>query len=119
MLTKILSNFSEGELLSFLPKNSINFALQLDAIDNQATESDSYNKNKLAGIVTSVKHGCFIFDSHLRNKLIDGLSVTQLAKLFPSFEIEKNVTQTIDFTLITEVFVNSFSPCLVRIKIVS
>ena len=93
MLTKILSNFSEDELLSFLPKNSMNFALQLDAKDNQITENNSYNKNKLAGIVASVKQVDFIFDSQLRNKLIDRLSATQLAELFPSFELEpKNVT---------------------------
>ena len=93
MLTKILSNFSEDELLSFLPKNSIHFALQLDAKDNQITENNSYNKNKLAGIVASVKQVDFIFDSQLRNKLIDRLSATQLADLFPSFELEaKNVT---------------------------
>ena len=85
MLTKILSNFSEDELLSFLPKNSINFALQLDAQDNQVSEANSYNKNKLAGIVASVKQVDFIFDSRLRNKLIERLSAMQLAELFPSF----------------------------------
>lgn len=62
MLTKILSNFSEDELLSFLPKNSINFALQLDAKDNQIFESSSYNKNKLAGIAATVKQVDFILN---------------------------------------------------------
>ncbi len=74
MLTEILSNFSEDELLSFLPKNSINFALQLDAQDNQVSEANLYNKNKLAGIVASVKQVDFIFDSRLRNKLVERLA---------------------------------------------
>lgn len=93
MLTKILSNFSEDELLSFLPKNSMNFALQLDAQDNQVSEANLYNKNKLAGIVASVKQVDFIFDSRLRNKLVERLSAMQLAELFPSFELQaKQVT---------------------------
>lgn len=92
MLTKILSNFPEDELLSFLPKNSINFTL-LDAKYNQVLESSFHNKNKLTGIASSVKHGDFTFDSQLRNKLIGSLSAAQLAELFSSFELEeKNVT---------------------------
>jgi len=120
MLAKILSNFSEDELLSFLPKNSIKFILQLDAKYNQVSESSFHNKNKLTGIASSVKHGDFIFNSQLRNKLIDSLSAVQLAKLFPSFEIkEKMLPQTTDFTLITKALVNNFSLSLVRIKRVS
>ena len=120
MLTKILSNFSEDELLSFLPKNSIKFILQLDAKYNQVSEGSFHSKNKLTGITSSVKHGDFIFNSQLRNKLIDSLSAAQLAKLLPSFEIkEKMLPQTTDFTLITKALVNSFSLSLVRIKRVS
>lgn len=63
MLAKILSNFSEVELLSFLPKNSINFALQIDARVNQISESNSYNKSKLASIAASVKPVDFILIS--------------------------------------------------------
>ncbi len=36
MLSEILSNFSEDELLDFLPKSSINFALELDEPGNDS-----------------------------------------------------------------------------------
>ena len=88
MLAKILSNFSEDELLSFLPKNAMSFVLNIDAAENQVSESSSYNKNKLAGIVASVKQVDFIFDLQLRNKLIERLSALQLVDLFPSFELQ-------------------------------
>lgn len=88
MLAKILSNFSEDELLSFLPKNAMSFVLNIDTAENQVSENNSYNKNKLAGIVASVKQVDFIFDLQLRNKLIERLSAVQLADLFPSFELQ-------------------------------
>lgn len=88
MLAKILSNFSEDELLSFLPKNAMSFVLNIDTAENQVSENNSYNKNKLASIVASVKQVDFIFDLQLRNKLIERLSAIQLADLFPSFELQ-------------------------------
>ncbi len=95
MLAKTLSNFSEGDLLSFLPKNSINFAIQLDVKGNRISEGNFF-KNKLAGMVASVKQVDFISDLQLRNKLIGRLSAEQLAELFPNFGLEaKNVTHKI------------------------
>ncbi|EGQ9395495.1 DEAD/DEAH box helicase [Vibrio cholerae] len=92
MLTEILSNFSEDELLDFLPKSSINFALELDEPSNNS-EARAFNKAHLAGVVASVKQVDFIFDKSLRNKLIERLSSQQLVKLFPSFGLQpKEVT---------------------------
>lgn len=89
MLTEILSNFSEDELLEFLPKNSINFALKIDEFNNN-TENTSYNKKQLARVVASVKQVDFVFDKSLRNKLIDRLSPKILVNLFPSFGLQEN-----------------------------
>ncbi|HEJ2469774.1 TPA: DEAD/DEAH box helicase [Vibrio cholerae] len=92
MLTEILSNFSEDELLDFLPKSSINFALELDEAGNDS-EARAFNKAHLARVVASVKQVDFIFDKSLRNKLIERLSSQQLVKLFPSFGLQpKEVT---------------------------
>ncbi|WP_318445214.1 DEAD/DEAH box helicase [Photobacterium leiognathi] len=87
MLTEILSNFSEDELLDFLPRSSINFALELDESDSNL-ETKSFNKIHLARVVASVKQVDFIFDKSLRNKLIERLSSQQLVKLFPSFDLQ-------------------------------
>ncbi|WP_394210977.1 DEAD/DEAH box helicase [Enterovibrio calviensis] len=89
MLTEILSNFSEDELLAFLPKSSINFALEMDASKSDL-EGGSFNKIQLARVVASVKQVDFVFDRSLRNKLIERLSSQQLIKLFPSFDIQPN-----------------------------
>ncbi|MHA2938009.1 DEAD/DEAH box helicase [Vibrio sp. RC27] len=87
MLIKILLNFSEDELLDFLPKSAINFALDIDQ-QFSSSEDSSFNKAKLAGIVASVKQVDFIFDRSLRNKLIDRLTQKQLTELFPSFGLQ-------------------------------
>ncbi|MEZ8082743.1 DEAD/DEAH box helicase [Enterovibrio norvegicus] len=89
MLTEILSNFSEDELLAFLPKSSMNFALEMDASKSDL-EGESFNKIQLARVVASVKQVDFVFDRSLRNKLIERLSSQQLIKLFPSFDIQPN-----------------------------
>ena len=90
MLVEILSNFSEDELLDFLPKSSINFALDLETDNDQEKEDTSFNKAKLAGIVASVKRVEFLFEKSLRDKLIERLSPQQLAELFPSFKLRPN-----------------------------
>lgn len=87
MLTEILSNFSEDELLNFLPRSSINFALELDE-SNSNLETKYFNKTHLARVVANVKQVELIFDKTLRNKLIERLSSQQLVKLFPSFGIQ-------------------------------
>lgn len=83
MLVKILSNFSEDELLNFLPKTSIEFALNLDINKNQVSEPAYYNKNKLAAVVACVMQVGFVFDKNLRNRLIERLKPELLADLFP------------------------------------
>lgn len=95
MIVQVLSNFSEDELLSLLPKSSINFALSLEVNNNEVNERASYNYNnhKLAKAVANVKQVEFIFDLKLRNKLIERLSAEQLVALFPNFKIKsKQVT---------------------------
>lgn len=87
MLSKILSNFSEDELLSFLPKESIRFALDLDEIDDQINEHAIYNKKNLATVVANVKQMDFVFDDKLRKKLIERLSPNLLLGLFPDFNV--------------------------------
>ncbi|EPU9476126.1 DEAD/DEAH box helicase [Vibrio vulnificus] len=92
MLTEILSNFSEDELLDFLPRSSINFTLELDDSDSNL-ETKSFNKMHLARVVASVKQVDFVFDSCLRHKLIERLTSQQLVKLFPNFGLQpKEVT---------------------------
>lgn len=87
MLTEILSNFSEDELLDFLPRSSIHFALELDE-SNGSPEIKYFDKTNLARVVANVKQVEFIFDKTLRNKLIERLNSHQLVKLFPSFGIQ-------------------------------
>lgn len=100
MLTEILSNFSEDELLGFLPKYSIDFALALSESDN-SLEKKIFNKKHLAGVVASVKKVDFIFDKHLRSKLIERLSSQQLVELFPTFELQPEDVKPIHYDAIT------------------
>ncbi len=100
MLTEILSNFSEDELLDFLPKSSINFALELDESDTNL-HAKSFNKIHLARVVASVKQVDFIFEKSLRNKLIERLSSQQLVKLFPSFNLQPKGVKPIHYDAIT------------------
>lgn len=53
MLAKILSNFSEDELLSFLPEESLSFSL------NANSEVQELNKYKLASVIASTKKAVF------------------------------------------------------------
>lgn len=87
MLTEILSNFSEDELLEFIPSSAINFTLEIDDY-NKDIERSSFNKNHLARVVASVKQVEFIFEKLLRTKLIERLSHQQIVELFPSFNLQ-------------------------------
>lgn len=99
MLTEILSNFSEDELLEFLPPSSINFTLDIDE-SNRGSESITLNKTHLARVVASVKQVDFIFGKPLRNKLIERLSSQQLVKLFPSFGLQPKDVKPIHYDAI-------------------
>lgn len=95
MLVKILTNFSEDELLDFLPKSSIEFALSLEENKDSVSEPVVFHKNKLAHVVSAVKQVDFIFDKYLRNKLIERLSKKLIVELFPSLcnnisEVKRN-----------------------------
>lgn len=100
MLTTILSNFSEDELLGFLPKSSIDFALAINESGNNL-ENESLNKTHLARVVANVKSVEFIFNRPLRNKLIERLSAQQLVKLFPSFNLQPKNVKPIHYDAIT------------------
>ncbi|MBB1390843.1 DEAD/DEAH box helicase [Shewanella sp. SG44-6] len=90
MLTKILANFSQDELLSFLPLDAINFALAIDSDKHQLSESvNHYNKQKLVALVASAKKVNFLFEESLRKQLIERLSPQLFIELFPEFEIDQ------------------------------
>ncbi|MGO3407690.1 DEAD/DEAH box helicase [Marinomonas sp.] len=90
MLTNILSNFSEDELLSFLPKEALDFVQSLESGVDEVNEPTHHNKLKLASIIARVKQADFLFDPKLRKTLIDRSTPAQLIELFPSFDIPSN-----------------------------
>ncbi|NCO70516.1 MULTISPECIES: hypothetical protein [Shewanella] len=74
MLTKILANYSQNELLSFIPQDAINFDLAIDSDRNQLNEGiNHYNKQKIASLVVSAKKVKFLFEEPLRIQLIERL----------------------------------------------
>lgn len=81
MLQQILSNFSEDELLAFLPKEAIDFAISIEP------EDDEINMSKLAGIVASTKQVDFIFNDKLRRKIIERLKPELFIELFPELNL--------------------------------
>ena len=88
MLQKILSNFSEDELLAFLPNQAIDFAV------NTTSDNVEVNKTKLAGIVAHTKQVEFIFSEKLRYRLIERLKPELLIELFPEFGITQDQVRT-------------------------
>eukprot|EP00764_Aduncisulcus_paluster_P013040 gnl/Carplike_NY0171/6285_a8631_222.p1 GENE.gnl/Carplike_NY0171/6285_a8631_222~~gnl/Carplike_NY0171/6285_a8631_222.p1 ORF type:complete len:163 (-),score=7.54 gnl/Carplike_NY0171/6285_a8631_222:17-505(-) len=84
MLKKILSNFSEDELLSFLPKEGVEFALSLSANEDDS----SFEKEQLAEIVANTKEVEFIFNDELRQLLIDRLTTSLFNELFHEFGLD-------------------------------
>jgi superfamily II DNA or RNA helicase len=81
MLQQILSNFSEDELLAFLPKDAIDFAISI------GPEEGDINKTQLAGIVASAKPLNFILNDKLRAKTIKRLKSELFIELFPEFNL--------------------------------
>lgn len=88
MLTRLLSNFSEDELLGFLPKNSVSFTLNALSKGVQESEPVYLSKSKIASVVASVKAVDFVFNRKMREKLIERMSTEQLVGMFPSFKID-------------------------------
>ena len=87
MLKKILSNFSEDELLNFLSKSSIEFTADVSFVEDN---DERFSKAQLAGIVASTKHVEFVFNDKLRNLLIDRLKPQLFVELFQEFELSAN-----------------------------
>lgn len=88
MLTRLLSNFSEDELLGFLPKNSVSFTLNALSKGVQESEPVYLSKSRIASVVASVKAVDFVFNRKMREKLIERMSTEQLVGMFPSFKID-------------------------------
>ena len=84
MLEKILLNFSEDELLSFLNRASIDFAMK---ITQQKDEIEGLNKNQLTTIIANSKQVDFVFSEKLRSLLIDRSTPDLFILLFPEFEL--------------------------------
>jgi superfamily II DNA or RNA helicase len=84
MLEKILLNFSEDELYSFLNRTSIDFAMK---VTQQKGEIEGLTKNQLATIIANSKQVEFVFNEKLRNLLIDRLTPDTFVLLFPEFEL--------------------------------
>ena len=87
MLEKILYNFSEDELLNFLPKSSIQFAI------NVTSGNEDVDKKKLAGIVASTKQVEFVFNDDLRQRLIERLKPESFVEVFYEFDLTSDQVQ--------------------------
>lgn len=81
MLNRILANFSEDELLSFLSKKSIDFAI------NTSFEKEEFSKEQIARVVASTKEIEFVFNSRLRQLLIERLKPSLFVELFPELKL--------------------------------
>ncbi|MBE9397772.1 DEAD/DEAH box helicase [Pontibacterium sp. N1Y112] len=93
MLKEILSNFSEDELLSFLPKEAVEFALCVSDTDDEG----AFNKEQLAEIVANTKKVDFVFNGKLRNLLIDRLKTSIFIDIFPEFKLVENEVKPIHY----------------------
>ncbi len=83
MLKKILSNFSEDELLSFLSPSSVEFSSKLIG-------SDGLGKELLSKMVSTTKQSDFIFDVELRHLLIERMPPYVFVEMFPEFGVTKD-----------------------------
>jgi DNA repair protein RadD len=78
MLNKILLNFSEDELLSFLSPSSVSFSRSLIG-------DVSLDKELLSKMVLTTKKSDFIFDIELRSLLIERMPSSIFIELFHEF----------------------------------
>lgn len=83
MLNKILSNFSEDELLEFLSPTSVEFSSALIG-------DDCLGKDLLSKMVSTTKKTDFIFDVELRCLLIERIPPNVFVELFDWFEVAEN-----------------------------
>lgn len=81
MLEKILSNFSEDELLSFLPKKAVEFVFKLGEEAGDYGEGELY-KSRLASLVASICGTEFISNEKMRVRLIESLKPSVFIELF-------------------------------------
>ena len=83
MLNKILSNFSEDELLSFLSPASVEFSSMLIG-------DECLSKELLSKMVSTTKKSDFIFDVELRCLLIERMPPNVFVMLFPEFGVAED-----------------------------
>lgn len=83
MLKKILSNFSEDELMSFLSPSAVEFSSELMG-------DDELGKELLSKMVSTTKKSDFIFDVELRHLLIERMQPSIFLDIFPEFELAES-----------------------------
>ena len=81
MLNRILANFSEDELFSFLSKESIDFAVSTSFVET------NNSKEQIARVVASTKETEFVFNNKLRSLLIERLKPSLFVELFSEFHL--------------------------------
>lgn len=79
MLVKLLQNFSQDELMSFLPSSTVKFALSFYQNDG----SSEIDNKQLAILIASMKAPEFIFNDRLRVRLIESLRPEYFCLIFP------------------------------------
>lgn len=91
LFEKLLTNFSEELLQSFIPKSALEFIKSLNSDDEVEDEIDNEEnslKQKLIRIVSTTLDSDFIFNPELRNKLIGSLKPEELVQLFADSDSE-------------------------------
>lgn len=81
MLYQILENFSEDELLNFIPRAAIEFS------KDTSSDSESFSKEQLAKVIANTKEVEFVFNDKLRTLLIERLKPNLFVQLFPELEL--------------------------------
>jgi len=94
MLERILSNFSEDELLSFLPRSAFDFVA---SVTNDSEGEYSLSKDKLVKIIASTMQVEFIFNDKLRTLLIERLKPQVFIDLFPEIDLLPNQISEIHY----------------------
>lgn len=86
ILKEILYNFAEDELLSFLPRSAINFALSSSEVNE---EDLGVSKHTLAELISATKGSEFIFNEELRTNLIERIPPSVFTDMFPEIAASK------------------------------